>query len=80
MQPVKGQIDPDLVKIIRELTAIRLMLGISMYEVSRRTGVKDSTLRCWERGEASPSMPNLKLWAKALGYRIHIDIEPLEDQ
>lgn len=75
MRQVSGAFDPDILAIVRELKTYRMVMGITIREVARRTDVGFMTIHHWERENRMPDMINLRAWAEALGYRIKVTIE-----
>lgn len=57
--------------VVVALVARRVWLGLSQREVSRRSGLSVGGLCELERGDHSPTLRNLRAWAKAL------DCEPV---
>lgn len=49
------------------LTQAMAAAGLSQAELSRLTGISDSIISKWRRGQAVPSVENLRILAPALG-------------
>lgn len=59
---------------INPLRPMRIARGVSLREVSRRTGISPSQLSKIERGQAGLTLPRLYLIAKEIG------LKPLAEQ
>lgn len=66
---------PDVARIIVELKASRLMQGMSITVLAERSGIARRSIQDWEHGVCQPHLDTLQRWAKALGYKVTIDIE-----
>lgn len=60
---------------IDSLLAVRKNLGISAREVSRRMGVSDATVRRLEAEGSDPTVSLVQLYARAVGYRLQLDLK-----
>lgn len=61
-------IDNDMLKIMKRIKEKRLELGLSLHELSKKTGISSSTLQRYETGYISNiPLSRLKPLAKALG-------------
>lgn len=67
--------DERVARIVKELHAARLMQGLGITELARRTKVSRQSLAAWEAGTSQPHLAPLSAWARGLGYRLRIDIE-----
>lgn len=66
---------PDVARIVAELRASRVMQGVSVNKLGKAPGLSERSLQAWEREECQPHLDTLQAWARALGYRVTIDIE-----
>ena len=67
--------NPQVGKIVKELRAARYLQGYTLTQLAEKGGLARRSLLSWEIGEAQPLVHNLDMWAKALGYKLNIDIE-----
>ena len=64
--------------LIQELKSIREELHISQCALSRFLGVSVNLIQKWETGKHCPSLANVELWARALGYEL--DLHKIEEK
>lgn len=57
------------------LTNARTEAGLSAREVSRRMGVSDATVRRLEAEGSDPTISLVQLYARAVGYRLQLDLK-----
>jgi ribosome-binding protein aMBF1 (putative translation factor) len=62
-------------KIIDTLMNARVAAGLSAREVSRRMGVSDATVRRLEQEGSDPTISLVQLYARAVGYRLQLDLK-----
>jgi transcriptional regulator with XRE-family HTH domain len=65
---------PDI-PMLRELHKERLQRGLSQQDLAIQIGCSMNALGDWERGDATPQLPFLFAWAKALGFKVTISKE-----
>jgi HTH-type transcriptional regulator / antitoxin HipB len=65
-------------KILDALLFIRHAQGLSAREVSRRMGVSDATVRRLEAEGSDPTISLVQLYARAVGYRLQLDLKASE--
>ena len=65
-------------KLIGDLKARREALGWSVKEVGDRTGLDETVIAQWERGDVSPRLDAVANWASALG--LTLSVTPAEDE
>lgn len=67
-----------LMAALEELKAERLRLGLSLEELSQRTGIKVPTLTGLEKGRIpNPNVSTLEKYANALGRQFTLGLEPV---
>ena len=59
-------------QIVGGLRVERESAGLSRYALSSRLRVRHGTIFEWEKGTSRPSLRNLILWARELGFRLVI--------
>jgi len=59
-------------KLIGDLRARREALGWSVKEVEDRTGLDETVIAQWERGDVSPRLDAAANWASALGLTLSV--------
>ena len=59
-------------KLIGDLRAHREALGWSVKEVEDRTGLDETVIAQWERGDASPRLEAVANWASAFGLTLSL--------
>jgi transcriptional regulator with XRE-family HTH domain len=57
-----------------QLHQMRLDLRLTQDEVSRRSGVWQSSISDYETGKSQPTLDSLDAWASALGLRHHLTL------
>lgn len=62
-------------EIIQQLRARRYDVGLSLRQLSEKSGYHDNTIWQWETGRATPSFRSLHDWAQALGGTVKIEWE-----
>lgn len=78
MRHTPGVFDPGVVAAVRELRTYSRAMGISVKELSRRSGLSDFAIGRWFRESRMPEMVNLVILAKTLGYGIKLTLEDPE--
>ena len=76
MNAPRGHVLQD--KLIGDLRARREALGWSVKEVGDRTGLDETVIAQWERGDVSPRLDAVANWASALG--LTLSVTPAEDE
>jgi PadR family transcriptional regulator, regulatory protein PadR len=68
-RPVYG--DDDIARrLVGELARRRLVHGMSLADLARRTGTNEQTIGRVERGETEPRLSTTARWGRALGLRL----------
>ena len=62
-----------------EVARLRLAKGLTQAELARLADTKQSSIARLESGKVQPTLPLLRKIAKALGFRLNIDFEPIEE-
>lgn len=71
-------LDSPSIMLRKRLTAFRTDRGLAQEEVARRAGVGGTALSNWEQLKRDPSLDVYARWAKALGFELIVDLEPLD--
>ncbi len=61
-----------------EVARLRLAKGLTQAELAGLAGTKQSCIARLESGKIEPTLPLLRKLAKAMGFRLKIDFEPVE--
>jgi len=61
------------ISLIGNLASSRQKLGWSVKELADRSGINETLLGDWERGNSSPRLDAVEHWAKALGLALALD-------
>ena len=61
----------------RELIAARSRAGITQNEIARRMGTTQSAIARLESGKRIPSIKTVQRYARAIGYRAVVRLEPV---
>lgn len=75
MRQKRGAFDPEVLAVVKEFKAYRLVMGLTQKEVAARMGVGFMSISHWEALDRMPDMIHLRLWATALGYTLKVSIE-----
>lgn len=78
MRHLPGVFDPEVVAAVHELRTYARAMGITIDDLSRRSGISDFAIRRWFGDRRMPEVMNLRILANALGYNIKISLEPRE--
>lgn len=65
-------------KTMKNLIDLRRTQGLTQKDVAKRIGIGESGVANLERRYSLWTVPTMERYAKAVGYRIRIAIEPLE--
>ena len=64
-------------EIARTLIAARVRAGLSQVQVAKRMGTTQSAIARLESGRGTPSMRTVERFARAVGGRVIVRIEPV---
>lgn len=56
--------------MVTELRQVRESFGLSAGHAGRRAGLGKNTVGQWERGERSPGLAEISIYATSLGYAV----------
>ncbi|MCW2720489.1 helix-turn-helix transcriptional regulator [Pseudonocardia sp.] len=62
--------DPGRHPVVVHLAHLRRNAGLTQTEVAERAGLRAQQISLWERGDHSPRLHSLALWASALDLHI----------
>ena len=63
-------------KIIRAMIEAEIQSGLTLEELSERTGIDRSEIDAFENGEADPTIGTLKRLAAGMGMRLRLEFQP----
>lgn len=75
MKRVSGFFDPDILAIVKELDSYRMVMGVPIKALARRSGISDYAIRRWFGLQRQPDMIDLKILAESMGYKIKVILE-----
>lgn len=75
---VAEELDTPSIMLRTRLHSIRERRGLHQDDVARKAGVGGTALSNWEKLRRDPGLDVYAKWARALGYELVVDLEPLD--
>lgn len=68
-----------LTQLPDQLALIRMHQNMSQRDLCAKVGVADTTISHWETGERAVTLEKTVKWAEALGYKVEVKLELVQE-